>query len=901
MRRARTIIGGAIVVVALTLPGLWLALPALIERMVPQALADRGFGPTTLTVEALRWDGLVLHDLSVGTAVTATTISLGWAPGRLTATTLRIEGLTLDGQWTENGLILPGLEPLFTSTGEAGNKTFPALPIEQIELPDTRLLLTTPQGPMDATADLTAALGPGGIRVTGTIHMTGPGLSANGTLDLATPSLSLTALRGDGRLTLRAEDATLPGLLDGVTGQVVLTLTAADSAFTLLAEGPLTIEATGLAPALVGTLPDDAAAMLTGALRLTTDGDIKVIARPPAANPTTAPWTTTVLGGGRIESGEAWLGGGVSAVVGITPDGIITNLAIDGMGFEAQGVRAYGATWSALLGLDKLHGIPMDARAEAIRLMVTAQNLDTGTVTARQASLNASGPMVWSGSSVRIALHEGGIVVATPATFGRLNLADDVAWHMMPSGETAALEIALAEDGGVTLLPNLTLDHPRLAARLGPTGEAAAFDITLATASIDALMSIPASPADRATAAITGGDLTAEGLTMTGIAGRIDVGGGETRINVEGAVQTLPGETAPPRNAETVRPFRVSAVATTHPGEPYLFTASLHRADGQPLADISGQHDLETGRGTARLRTPEISFSKQGLRPRDLYAPLAGVGTVTAGNIAAKGTVRWSGGTLHPDLQLLMADVTLNHQVVELDGLNGVLHLTKLWPPQSPEGQTVSVRVLKAGLPLTNGLATFHLDGTGNLVLEGASLELADGQLSASPTTIPLDLSEGYVTLTCQNLSLAALAGLTELNGLSAEGRLSGTVPVHLMAGDVIIENGRLSTPEGGILRYDPDLDPAALGGGESVDLMLKALRDFRYRQLVLTLDGSAAGDISASIHLAGASPLVYDGYPLEFNLTISGALSQILSDSLAGYQVPDRIRERMQSFQNEP
>jgi hypothetical protein len=50
-------------------------------------------------------------------------------------------------------------------------------------------------------------------------------------------------------------------------------------------------------------------------------------------------------------------------------------------------------------------------------------------------------------------------------------------------------------------------------------------------------------------------------------------------------------------------------------------------------------------------------------------------------------------------------------------------------------------------------------------------------------------------------------------------------------------------------------------------------------------------------LHLAGANPDLLGGHPIEFNLNLEGALANILRAALAGYQIPERIRERMQGF----
>ncbi len=46
-----------------------------------------------------------------------------------------------------------------------------------------------------------------------------------------------------------------------------------------------------------------------------------------------------------------------------------------------------------------------------------------------------------------------------------------------------------------------------------------------------------------------------------------------------------------------------------------------------------------------------------------------------------------------------------------------------------------------------------------------------------------------------------------------------------------------------------------------------------------------------------GNNPGFYDGYPVEFNLNVSGALDRVLRQSLAGYRIPAAIEEQLQEF----
>ena len=152
--------------------------------------------------------------------------------------------------------------------------------------------------------------------------------------------------------------------------------------------------------------------------------------------------------------------------------------------------------------------------------------------------------------------------------------------------------------------------------------------------------------------------------------------------------------------------------------------------------------------------------------------------------------------------------------------------------------------------------------------------------------------------MTAKQLDLSALLRLMPLDDLTGEGRIAGTLPLTIGEA-AAIDGGELAATGPGVLRYTPSTVPGVLqAGGESVSLMLQALENFRYEALKITLDGKTDGAIAIGLHLKGANPDLYDGHPVEFNLNLEGNLASLVQTNLDNYQIPDRIRERIQGFE---
>ncbi len=115
----------------------------------------------------------------------------------------------------------------------------------------------------------------------------------------------------------------------------------------------------------------------------------------------------------------------------------------------------------------------------------------------------------------------------------------------------------------------------------------------------------------------------------------------------------------------------------------------------------------------------------------------------------------------------------------------------------------------------------------------------------------------------------------------------------------IIVDNAKFAADAPGVLRYDAAQAPGALGSaGSSVSMALQALSDFHYKELIVTLNRKLTGDAELGLHISGSNPSFYNGYPVEFNLNLSGKLDEVLRKGLAGYRLPSIIEERLNELQ---
>lgn len=279
-----------------------------------------------------------------------------------------------------------------------------------------------------------------------------------------------------------------------------------------------------------------------------------------------------------------------------------------------------------------------------------------------------------------------------------------------------------------------------------------------------------------------------------------------------------------------------------------------------------------------------------------------GAGTITeaGGTLTAKIRVRLDDDGVQAQGDLLLANLGGRFGPVAVSGVNGVVKLSSLSPPVIPAGQTLAVKLLDVGLPLTDGTVRFGYGRNGRLAVERAEWHWAGGLLRSEPFEFVPAAPKGTVTLRAERVPLGPLLALAAVEGLEATGTVSGQLPVRLAPDSVHLDNGVLEADAPGTLRYDPNHPPSFLQGeeGSPTALLMGALTDFRYETLRATVDGEAGGELGVGIAIRGANPAFYDGYPVALNLKVSGALDRILRQSLDTYRIPDAVRDRMTEFE---
>lgn len=864
------VLGLALVLVA-ALP--WLAEPALRLGLRLAALDEVDF-------ERLRfgWGDLELEGIALGQAdqevgrLRVVYRLPDLLDGRLER--VEIEGLVVRAAWRDGRLHLAGIE----ATDAGGPLPIPD--VDQAVLRDARLELSTGLGTLhvpfsaqlrtiderrafEVTIDDARLAGSGAISATGSF--------AGDVPREAPPALDQARARGS--IAMVAEQATL-GLAQGIDGAATLGFDLADGRLQVVTSD-LALSVAALAPAraLATALP------LPWQARVG-DGPLRLLAD--------------------IDSGTIALDGALS-LAGAGPRADLQldlALAVDGPALQlapsSARLEVFDAAWQgATLGEARIE-LTAEGGTQAARgtlgLALSAAGFAAPDFLVSGASLDQQ--LAWSYAAGTLALHAG-----EPGALAIGSLT-------VPDAHAGPLRARL-EPSDRPLL-ELVLDE----------GQPAAWRQHL-SAGIEALEAHLTAPAPLRLQSRAGTiTLTMEGAGQSLAHAEIGLAAGQLRLPehalaLDGIAAEV-GLTATGLAADQTVPIGVERIS--HAGEPSWFAPLALRAELVPGAEslgfegaltrIGGGLALEvrgnsqaTGVGRATVGLAPVTFGP-GLQPKDLAPIAAGLVRDVSGRLALNGEVAWSTAGITSDLALLVDQLGLSSGPARLEQVNGVVRLDGLWPPTTPPGQQLAIGLLDLGLPLTAGTTTFQLTDGPRLEVEQLEWRFAGGTARAEPFSLGSPLEGLNVTLQAEQLDLGQLLALTRMDGLSGEGRLYGMLPVRLSQGAAVIAGGELAATAPGVLRYAAGSAPAALqAGGEGVDLLLQALENFHYEALKITLDGRTDAAMDIGLHLAGANPDLYDGHPVEFNLDLEGELANILRRGVASYQIPERIRERMQGF----
>ncbi|HET7708095.1 MAG TPA: YdbH domain-containing protein [Sphingomicrobium sp.] len=340
-------------------------------------------------------------------------------------------------------------------------------------------------------------------------------------------------------------------------------------------------------------------------------------------------------------------------------------------------------------------------------------------------------------------------------------------------------------------------------------------------------------------------------------------------------------------------PLRGDAVTLTIADDFVRANGTLrHPASGTRVTDVAIEHRLSTGIGSATLDVPGLTFG-EGLQPEELTRLTEGVIALVNGTIRGQGRINWDGsGKVTSTGDFSTASLDLAAPFGPVTGLSGTIHFDDLLKLTTPPGQTLTMRSINPGILVENGVVRYQLLPDQLVKIERGEWPFMGGTLILRETVLNFARPTAK-RLTFEVVGLDAKVFVETLGfaELQATGVFDGVLPMIFDENGGRIVGGRLdSRPGGGSLMYNGVVNKANLGmmGGIAFD----ALRDLRFRSMIVRLDGDLAGEFATRLTIDGVAlgqtgtQKIIRGLlkriPLKMNVTIRGPFRALIATAKA-------------------
>lgn len=246
--------------------------------------------------------------------------------------------------------------------------------------------------------------------------------------------------------------------------------------------------------------------------------------------------------------------------------------------------------------------------------------------------------------------------------------------------------------------------------------------------------------------------------------------------------------------------------------------------------------------------------------------------TVSHGSASVNGEFDFGSGTPSLLLTADLRDAAMefgDYALRDVD-LQGRWQLLPL--PESTTPARLRVGALEYGVKLSNLTASItngpsSLGNLPELRIPWFRAELFDGQISGGPVTLDLNQPRADFDIVVENMDISRILDTQNIEGLRATGRVDGTLPLSIDTTGVRVDNGVFRGMQPGTINYRVTDEQAASLSTPLTDVVIQALRDFRYDILTATANYRPDGTLGLDFHIEGTSPELGTSRPVHLNI----------------------------------
>jgi hypothetical protein len=315
--------------------------------------------------------------------------------------------------------------------------------------------------------------------------------------------------------------------------------------------------------------------------------------------------------------------------------------------------------------------------------------------------------------------------------------------------------------------------------------------------------------------------------------------------------------------------------------------ALRHPATGTLVTNVDIEHRLSTGVGHATLDVPGLTFG-QSLQPAEITRLTESVIALVEGTVRGQGRIDWSAGKVTSSGDFSTANLDLAAPFGPVTGLSGTVHFNDLLGLTTPPGQVLNARSINPGILVENGVIRYQLLPHQLVRIERGEWPFMGGRLILEETVLNFGHpSPKRLTFEVAGLDAHTFVQTLGFKELDATGVFDGVLPMIFDESGGRIVGGRLdSRPSGGSLAYNGVVNKADLG--TMGNIAFNALRDLRFKSMIIRLDGDLAGEFTSRLAIDGVGlgqtstqkiiRSLLSKIPLKLNVTISGPFRALIA-----------------------
>lgn len=576
--------------------------------------------------------------------------------------------------------------------------------------------------------------------------------------------------------------------------------------------------------------------------------------------------------------------------------------ALESAGLQAKGVaniEQQGETWRVVAPID-VEAFVSDALAldkSRIEIDATSNGAEISADIAMRSILQKA---VVGRLTVTDAPFAGGFKVAADLNGQRLEVASQSDCFTIDRLRgTLDQQDLEARFGGVTLCNNAGplavvswMDDPsyRLSGDVSAQSGVVRFVETRATGrppvvNFDAVYR-PRENNTSVTGRIAGGAMVLnDALDFSGAAARFEFGLDATEMALAAQVDRLRVDQHREEGEVLMMAPVLAAGNASLSGDDAAFSYGLTTLAGRRLGAGEGVHDMRTASGETEFNLGQLTLSREGLQPDQIFPALKGIIGAAAGGVDGVVRFGWSPKGVTSSADFAFQEISFGgptRAVTRTSGFNGALTLESLFPVATQGLQTVTVSAVDLdALQLLDGEITFELPGDDTLHLARGEFPWFGGSLGVYEATANLS-GEAAIPLKATNVDLTRIFEYVDIDGLSGEGVLSGELPLVFEGGRARIENGVMRSQGPGAVRYRGAASQQAAAAGDDAQIAFDILRDLRYNALEVSVNGALDGRLEFQMRFEGAGDVTVRNQnvanvPVIYRISLDAALLELL------------------------